>query len=234
MTVRKLKPKIIDCVQQGEEWFQVRTGVVTSSNFSRPLSTRKSTIEGYLDEMLAERITMVPTKRFPGNKWTRRGNEEEPRARAYHGMQTGVQVDKVGFILAGGKLAGKIGASTDGLIGKDGIAEVKTTMAKNQIRIILNDVVPDADKHQIQGGLLVTERAFCDYISWCPDMNPAYQYWYRRVERDERFISELLSGLGDFIEELDSLQNQFMTGDGSLADMLEMSIGPQGIVRFSG
>ena len=180
----------------------------------------KSERKTYLDRLLSERVTNVPCKDGYYGDAMKRGNELEPRARARHGLEIGEAVKEVGFISCGCDWDGWVGASTDGLIGDDGIVEIKCVNNPVQIRTILEGKVPGSHKYQIQGGLLVTEREFCDFVSFNPDLGFKYEYFSIRVYRDEEVISELFEGLNVFIDELRTLQNSF----GSVSKQLNDSI----------
>ena len=91
----------------------------------------------------------------------------------------------------------------DGLIGKDGNAEIKCLKRINHTQILLSDEVPQEYIDQIQGQMLVTGRGWCDFIAYHPG---AYIEGYvQRVERNEPFIKYLHFRLKEFISELDEM-----------------------------
>ena len=77
----------------------------------------------------------------------------------------------------------KIGYSPDGLVGKDGLIEIKSRRPKKHLQTIIAGTVPAENMAQIQAGLLVSGRDWCDYISYCGGMRP----WIKRVEPDTRW-----------------------------------------------
>lgn len=125
--------------------------------------------------LAAERITgHVITQPINRDMW--RGIEEEPLARTVYSEHYGVDVQEVGFMIRdeGGTT---IGYSPDGLVGNHGLIEVKSRLPKKHISTVLADAVPPENMAQIQAGLWVSGRQWCDYISYCGGM----RMWVTRV-----------------------------------------------------
>jgi hypothetical protein len=131
------------------------------------------------------------------NYWMQRGNELEPLARKFYEFETGCKVEQCGLILTDEQ---NCGASVDGLVGDDGLVEIKCLKRINHVRIVLNDEVPRDYIPQIQGQLMITERAWCDFVAFHPEA-PIDGYIIR-VERDERYISGLKLALSRFHDEV--------------------------------
>lgn len=185
--------EIINCEQGTDEWKAARCGVATASNFSQVLAkgagkTRKT----YLLKLAGERITGQPAELYI-NAHMERGTEHEPIARSLYVEQTFNDVLDCGFMRDG-----QIGYSPDGLIGEDGLIEIKSKLAHLQAEVILSGEVPSEHVAQIQGGLLVSGRKWLDFVSYCPGM----PIFIKRVERDEAYIKTLVDELAKFEIEL--------------------------------
>ena len=108
------------------------------------------------------------------------------------------EVQQVGFCLEDG---GRYGCSPDGLVGDDGLVELKNPQGKTAVEYLLKGELPTTYFQQVQGQLLVTERAWCDFVSYYPGL----PLLVLRVARDEEFIGKLESELAIFCQELDAI-----------------------------
>jgi len=212
-----------DVVQGTDEWKLLKAGMFSSSKFSELMGDKKkSGRKTYLHKILSERTTGIPCEdRYYGQSM-KRGNELESRGRALHGLKIGEKIKEVGFITAGGKWDGWVCCSTDGLIGEDGIYEGKAVNNPVQIWTILEGRVPTHHRFQIQGGLLVTGRKFCDFVSYNPDAGLKYEYFHKRVFRDEELIREIEQRIDEGIEEVTAWESK-LKGQ-NLTDVLTKSI----------
>jgi len=157
-----------DLVQGSEEWAKVRCGLLTASEMKlvvtptlKPARNEKST--AHLYELLAQRITGHVEPRYISDDMLR-GQEDEILARALYSERY-APVEEVGFI-ANDKWGFTIGFSPDGLVGDDGFIEIKSRRPKYQVETILSGIVPEEYLIQIQTGFLVSERKWCDFISY--------------------------------------------------------------------
>ena len=131
------------------------TLTVAANDYSRALTA----------QLVAERLTGYSDPTFVTNDmW--RGIEEEPRAVETYEQHTGSTVERMGFMTLDIG-AGVLGYSPDGLVGDDGLIEVKAPRAKTHLATILADRVPEWHMAQIQAGMLVADREWCDYVSFC-------------------------------------------------------------------
>ena len=201
--------KIVECVQNTEEWFRARLGIPTSSAFVKIVTpggdaTKSTVSETYMMKLLAEWLSGESEEGF-SSSYMDRGYLTQPEALDYYGVIKDVTVEPVGFIMRDNELAG---SSTDGLAGDElnektgeirkGIIEAKCPSGGVQVGFLLNDAVPRKYWPQIQGGLWVSGADFCDYISYHEKV-PA---GILRVERDESLISAIDFHVGGFIEKL--------------------------------
>ena len=104
------------------------------------------------------------------------------------------------------------GASPDGLVGDDGLVEIKCPNTATHIETLLNQAVPAKYITQMQFQMACTGRKWCDFVSFDPRMPEKTRLFIKRVERDNGFIAEMekeiikfLSELGRKVEQLEQL-----------------------------
>jgi putative phage-type endonuclease len=179
-------------IKQGsDEWHAQRRGMITASAISRLLTgtgkpANNDSSCAQLLQLLAERITGESEPSFYGDDMAR-GHLLEPLARDIY-AQHRAPVQECGFVTADfdGTV---IGYSPDGLVGDDGLIEIKSPRQKNHLRSLLINEVPAEYVPQVQTGLAVTGRAWCDYISYAPGL----PLFIHRCERDELAIAQLIA-----------------------------------------
>jgi putative phage-type endonuclease len=175
--------------QNSPEWFQLRLGKFTASTF-KDLFAKPGTVtfEKAINKVVFERITGQSPESF-SNEWMVRGSELEPLARkAYEDSQM-VVVKNGGFFT----FDEWIGASPDGLVGDDGLIEIKCPAFHTHIDYLIKKKVPADYYCQMQGQLFVTGRRWCDFVSY----HPGLPMFISRVERDDDFIKELSDKIAD-------------------------------------
>lgn len=155
--------------QGTDEWFAARCGLLTASEMKLIITpTLKAASNdkerAHLYELAAQRITQYVEPSYIGEDMLR-GMRDEVDARILYSEKY-APVDECGFI-TNDAWGFTLGYSPDGLVGDDGQIEVKSRKQKTQIETILSNQVPDADMIQVQSGLLVSGRSWCDYISYC-------------------------------------------------------------------
>jgi putative phage-type endonuclease len=205
--------KIIETCEQGSaEWLAMRLGKVTASKVSDVLSKGRGSApskmsETYMIELIAEVLT-GNSKPFFENDAMRWGTETEPQARAMYAVNNDfVDVKEVAFV----EHNEQIGISPDGLIGEDGLLEIKCPNTTTQIkRALSNDYSADY-KAQIQMQLWVTEREWCDFLSFDPRLDCEAGYLQQRVFRDEEYIEEMKVKVYAFVEKMNEIIEQLTT-----------------------
>jgi putative phage-type endonuclease len=178
-------------VEQGsDEWHALRRGVITASTISRLITStgkpaNNDTSRSQLLQLLAERITGESEPSFYNNDMAR-GHLLEPLARDIYAKHR-APVQECGFVTADfdGTV---IGYSPDGLVGDEGLIEIKSPLRKRHLLSLLSDEVPAEYMPQVQTGLAVTGRHWCDYISYAPGL-PLFVH---RCKRDELAIAYLI------------------------------------------
>lgn len=161
-----------DLLQGSDAWLQARCGLLTASEMKliitptlKVAANDKST--AHLYELLAQRITGYVEPHYISDDMLR-GQVDEIDARGLYAKHY-APVEEVGFV-TNDEWGFTLGCSPDGLIGDDGMIECKSRRQKFQAATIINNEVPDEYEIQIQTALLVTGRAWCDFISYCGGM----------------------------------------------------------------
>jgi putative phage-type endonuclease len=192
--------KIITAEQRSPEWYASRCGVPSASQFDRIVEiTGKVSKQRtkYLYTLAGEIITGIPEVAYQNGAMLR-GIELEEEARVMYELVKGVEVQKVGFCMNESPV---YGASPDGFIGEEGVLEIKSPLMSTHVGYLVDGCMPSDYIQQVQGQLLVTEREWCDFVSYYPGMKPLIV----RVERDEAFIDVLQTELENFCFELSSV-----------------------------
>ena len=197
---------ITTCEQGSEEWLSMRLGKITASRVKDVLTkgrgnTPSKTAEGYMVELIAEILT-GESKPFFENDAMRWGTETEPQARSMYEVNNGfVSVVEVAFV----EHNEQVGISPDGLIGDDGLLEIKCPNTTTQIKRSLSDDYSKDYKAQIQMQLWVTERKWCDFVSYDPRLSCDAGYLQQRVFRDEEYIEEMKIKVYEFVEKMNGM-----------------------------
>jgi putative phage-type endonuclease len=192
--------------EQGTDaWLQERAGLATSSEFHKVLmGSQTATRKGYMAQLVCERLTGKPIETYVNAdmEW---GTAHEPEAMKVYEAINEIKVKQVGFIKHDILQAG---ASPDGLVGDDGLIEIKCPKTVTQIEYLISRKVPSKYIAQMQGQMWVTGRKWCDFVSYDPRLDPKNAYWTVRVERDDVYIDGLEDRLVDFLNEVDELVEQ--------------------------
>ncbi len=198
--------KIHECQQGSPEWFAVRLGKVTASCFGDAVAGGQGKVrKTYMIKLIAERMTGESENGYT-NATIQRGSEVELLAREYYELLNDCPVRQVGFI----ERDEYIGASPDGLVGDDGMLEIKCPFSSTHIRYIIEERLPTAYKKQVQGQLWVAEREWVDFISYDPRVHQK-PYFCERVYRDEEYIKELQIKIYMFVSDMQKLMERLTT-----------------------
>lgn len=190
--------EIFTCDQNSDDWYAARCGIVTASEFHTVLAKGRGggesvTRRKYMLTLAGERIGgPSPFDRY-SNSAMQRGHEYEQEARDSYQLITDHEVEQVGFMRRG-----DVGYSPDGIIGDDGLLEIKTKAYPLHLDCLLKDEVPEEHMAQIQGGLWVSGRLWLDFVSYSPGL----PIFIKRVTRDEAYIARLSAEVAAFNSEL--------------------------------
>lgn len=181
-------------MEQGSiEWLALRAGKFTGSRFADLMATTRSgasASRGNLIVTLALEILTGEPEQTYQNDAMRRGTELEPFARGAYEAHTGELVEQVAFVTH--PTMPYVGVSPDGLLGADGLIEIKCPASQAKHLAALRDGSHATEyRWQIQGQLWVTGRQWCDAVSYDPRFPEGLQLAIHRVERDEKAIKDL-------------------------------------------
>lgn len=163
--------KVIQCEQYSDEWWEARRGIPTASSFDRiitPSGKLSAQADDYINELIGERVCLTPkffTDR-PQSRAMANGTDCEPQARSWYELEH-ADVQRVGFIMTDD---GRFGCSPDGLVGANGLLELKCPMLKTQVKYLRAGGLPPEYKPQVHGQLVVTGREWVDFVSYAPGL----------------------------------------------------------------
>lgn len=202
--------KILAPLQRTPEWHQARLGKATGSRMADMTATLKNgawgaSRERYMGELFAERMTGQPSQGYL-NEDMQHGIGTEPAAREAYTARHFREVEEVGF-LDHPKIF-MSGCSPDGLVGDDltgntGTVEFKCPATHTHLATMETDAIPEKYLKQVQWGLAVTGRAWCDWCSFDPRLPERYQLYVKRIMRDPAMILYLEKQTVQFLKELD-------------------------------
>jgi putative phage-type endonuclease len=200
-----MKPRRIPDMEQGSaEWFAARCGKVTASRVADLAAKTKTGYSAsraaYMSELLVERITGAPVDKYvtPAMAW---GTAQEKVAReVYEGLH-GNLVETIGFVPHPAIL--NSGASPDGLIGEEGLIEIKCPTTITHLETVMSGEIPDKYIPQIMWQMACTGRKWCDFISFDPRVPPKLAMFIKHIERNDQRIAELETEVIKFLKELD-------------------------------
>ncbi len=193
--------------QGSDEWYDIKRGIVSSSHFSDVLN-KKTGRKLYMRKVAGEILSGITESSF-SNKNMEMGVELEASAREHYEQVNSCDVEQVGFI----KNSEFVGTSPDGLVGSDGMIEIKSVLPSTQIATILSGRMPTTHNAQVQGQMWVAEKQWCDFVSWCPALT-ARPFFCIRVRPDEvkdeiEYVkTKLAPAVALFVEELHNMINQ--------------------------
>lgn len=191
--------------QRTEEWFAARLGKVTASKVADVVAKTKSGYGAsratYMTDLAIDRLTGQPTE-FYVNAAMQHGTDCEPQARAAYEFIKGASVVEVGFV--DHPTIEMAGVSPDGLVGDDGLIEIKAPMSKTHIETMLTKKIPSKYFDQMQFQMAATGRQWCDFVSFDPRMPEGLDFFCERVKRDDERIEYLETEVKAFLEELNT------------------------------
>jgi putative phage-type endonuclease len=190
--------------QRSTEWYAARCGSLGASQLNEALATTKNgwgaSRENLKNRIIAERLTGSPTETFQNAAmiW---GVETEDQARKAYESETGTFVEEMG--IAFHPDLKHTHASPDGLVGEDGLIEIKCPNTTTHIETLKSEKVPAKYMNQMLWQMRCTDRAWCDYVSFDPRLPAHLQLFVKRVERDDAAIAELEAKVGEFLAEVE-------------------------------
>jgi hypothetical protein len=195
-------------IEQGsEEWAEARVGMVTASRAADVIAQLKRGGEaaaraGYRAELISEILTGNPYPQYVSQDmiW---GMEQEPFARAAYELERDVLVETTGFVVH--PEIERFGASPDGLVGSEGLIQIKAPTTATHLNWLLAGTVPTEHCPQMLAELSCSGRKWVDFVSYDPRLPAHLQLFIRRYDRDEKLIRALEDEVRHFNAEIDSV-----------------------------
>jgi putative phage-type endonuclease len=191
--------------QRSDDWFAARCGCVTASRVSDIMARTKSgpsaSRANYLAQLITERLTGRVEPSFI-NAAMQHGIDTEAEALAAYAFHTDLDVLPVGFVMH--PIIPQSGASPDGLVGLDGVLEVKCPQPAAHLATLLSGKAPEKYLSQIYWQQACTGRAWTDFISYSPAFPEHLRLFVTRVPRDGELIAAMEAEVTAFLAELDA------------------------------
>ena len=199
-------PRILKDLEQGSaRWLYVRLGKVGGSRVSAIVTPTGAPVKGakrqtLMCELLSERLTGRATETHV-SKPMERGTHLESEARSWYQMEQGVDVQEVGYVY--GDIPGA-GCSPDGLIGDDGVLEIKVPVTHNFVRHMMIGGIPADWIPQCRYNLWLCGRSYLDFVMYTDEQRlPSI---VRRIEPDAAYNKSLAVHVKAFCDELDEME----------------------------
>ena len=170
----------------------------------------------YQAQLIAERLTGQPYESFVSGamEW---GIEKEAEARSLYAFMTDHDVEDVGFV--NHPSIDMTGASPDGLIGTDGLLEIKCPNTATHIKTFTSGTIDKKYRNQMTWQMICTERSWCDFVSHDPRLPAEYNLCIIRFERDDEEVKQMELKVKDFLSALeDKLSDMNVKKEKSIDD----------------
>lgn len=195
--------------QRSAEWFAVKCGKIGAGRV-HDITTKTRTGYGasranVMAEIVCERLTGRFTESFTtaSMQW---GIDQEAAARDLYSARTGQLIEEVGWV--DHPTIADAGCSPDGLVGDDGLIEIKCPNTATALDYVLSRKIPARYQTQMQWQMACSSRAWCDFVSFDPRLPEHLQMLVIRVERDDQCIKELEAEVRDFLVEVEQKVQQ--------------------------
>lgn len=179
--------KIYNCEQGTDEWYKCRLGKLTGS-VAHTVYVQGKGLETLCLEKATEILTGIIPENYT-NEAMQHGHEYETEARDIYELETGNKVVQVGFC----EDNEYFGVSPDGLIGDDGLIEIKCPTDKTYTQYLIDMKIKPEYYAQMQAQMLVTKRGWCDYVVYNSHFEKPIII--QRVYADKEFMEKLGSGV---------------------------------------
>jgi putative phage-type endonuclease len=190
--------------QRTPEWFSERAGKVTASCIYKVMAKTKTGYgadrANYMAQLVAERLTGLPAETF-SNAAMQWGTDTEPQARAMYELHTGNAVVETGFHRH--PTIADSGASPDGLVGDNGLVEIKCPNTATHITTLRGGGIDRKYILQMHWQMVCTMRDWCDFASFDPRLPTELQLHIERVDLDPELADEIEGEVRKFLAELD-------------------------------
>lgn len=195
--------KIHDVIQRSDEWWRLRAGKPTASEFSKLVTSAgvpSKSLDKYAITLAAEAFAGGPVDAWEGNYHTERGRALEDEAIKLYEFANDVSVVPAGFITND---AETYGCSPDGLVGDDGMVEIKCLKAETHIETMMyfrtKGRIPTKYVQQTQGQMMICHRQWCDLVFY----HPVLPLLAIRERPSDKFRMAVITELKNVSEERD-------------------------------
>jgi hypothetical protein len=176
--------QFLDVQQNTDEWLNLRLGKATASNFGCFMANDGKAFgepaKRYALQIALEISTGKRSEFSFSNEHMERGHEQEPVARMLYEEENFVDVNNGGFFDCG-----DYGDSPDGLVGEEGVVEIKSVIAPTHYATLQRGSFDPAYRWQLVGHLDCTGRDWVDFISYCSDFPEGKQLIVHRLHRKD-------------------------------------------------
>lgn len=194
-----------ELIQGSDEWRAARAGSLGASQVADAIAKTKSgwgaSRANLMAQLVVERLTGNPTEGFT-NAAMQWGTEMEPEARIAYEFLHNAPVTQVG-IIRHPSISGTH-ASPDGLVGDDGLIEIKCPQSATHIETLIGKTVPGKYVTQMQWQMACTGRQWTDFVSYDPRLPESMRLFVQRVARDDATIRSLEDEVTGFLFEVDA------------------------------
>jgi putative phage-type endonuclease len=192
-------------VQGSKEWLAARCGSLGAASINDIMARTKTGFSAsranVMARMIAERLTGMPQDGYKSPAMMH-GTATEPDARAAYEFMTDATVTQVGLVLH--PTIKGTHASPDGLVGDDGLMEIKCPQTATHIETLSTETIDTKHIRQMQWQMACTGRDWCDFVSYDPRLPESMSIFIKRVSRDDALINEMEECVTAFLEELDT------------------------------
>ena len=193
-------------IQGSEEWLQARVGKVTASRVHDIIATTRSGgftsgRKNYMADLVIERLTGQPAPSYQSAAM-QYGINMEPSARFAYALATGAEITEMGFIQH--PTIAMAGCSPDGLVGDDGLVEIKCPNTATMIEVLLGGKTDPAYASQCHFQMSCTGRQWCDLVTFDNRLPEGMQMHIFRIHRDDKIIAKLDLEVEQFLIDLDA------------------------------
>jgi putative phage-type endonuclease len=195
-----MKVKIHNMEQRSDEWFAIKKGKASASR-AQAIGNGGKGLENYIIEIMAEYYSIAERENYI-NEHMQRGIELEPIAKQVYELEHDCEVREIGFA----EYNEYIGCSPDGLVGKDGMIEIKCPSDKNYLDILVNEKIDSGYVWQCQMNMLILQRKWCDLIFYNPNFKKSM--YIKRLKADKKTHEKLLKGFEKVEEEIIKIKNK--------------------------
>lgn len=198
--------------QRGPDWFKLRAGIPTASEFHRLMTPKFEACESekrsaYVCEKLAEKVLGYPLHSFGGSGEMEQGNILEEEAIPFYEFRYDTQITRVGFCTTND---GRCGCSPDGVFGKfpsgstmeqvyNGI-EIKCPQIHTHVQYLLDGGLPKKYAAQVHGSMYVTGAPQWTFMSYNRKLDPLIVV----VKRDPEIMAKIDAILKAFYQDFDA------------------------------